>query len=258
MSGPSKLIAPDEPSPVTVTNVGGKSPYLILADHAGNYIPRSLQRLGISAADSERHICWDIGAGAVCEQLAIALDAVLIRQNFSRLVIDCNRPPRSESSIVELSEHTQVPGNIGIDEAQIESRIEQVFQPYHETIGQELDRRQQKKRPTVLVAMHSFTPAFKGIVRPWHAGVLYNRNPHFAHIVLDLLRSRESLIIGDNEPYSVDDTSDYTIPVHGEQRHLDHVAIEIRQDLISDAAGQRTWARLLEDLLPVAYRKLGA
>jgi len=104
--------------------------------------------------------------------------------------------------------------------------------------------------------VHSFTPVFNAIVRPWHVGVLYNRDPRFANILVDLLRCEQGLVVGDNEPYNVTDASDYTIPIHGEQRDLHHVAIEIRQDLITDETGQRQWADLFARLLPQAYQRL--
>jgi predicted N-formylglutamate amidohydrolase len=182
-----------------------------------------------------------------------ALDAVVIRQNYSRLVIDCNRMPDSETSIVEVSEFTTVPGNIGLAKAQAEARVREIFQPYHDAIAGELGRRRRAGRAAVLIAMHSFTPVFKAVQRPWHVGVLYNRDTRLAGRLLHLLRREPSLVVGDNEPYSVTDASDYTIPVHGEQRDLHHVAIEIRQDLIADGAGQGRWAELLARLLPQAY-----
>jgi len=178
------------------------------------------------------------------------------RQNYSRLVIDCNRMPGSETSVVELSELTTVPGNRGLSKVQMEARVREIFQPYHDRIAGELDRRRQAGRPTALIAVHSFTPVFKAIVRPWHVGVLYNRDPRFASILMDLLRCEQGLVVGDNEPYNVTDASDYTIPIHGEQRQLHHVAIEIRQDLITDEAGQRQWADLFARLLPQAYQRL--
>src|SRR5271166_5564304 len=159
---PARLLAPDEPQPVTVTNEGGRSPFVIVGDHAGKYLPRRLQMLGLQEAECERHIAWDIGAGAVCGLIGDALDAVVIRQNYSRLAIDCNRSPGSETSIVELSELTSVPGNIGLTKAQTEARVREIFQPYHDRIAAELDWRQQTSRPAVLIAMHSFTPVFKG------------------------------------------------------------------------------------------------
>ena len=169
-----------------------------------------------------RHIAWDIGIGAVSRLVADALDATLIAQNYSRLVIDCNRRPGSETSVPEISEFTAVPGNMRLSEDQKAARVRAIFRPYHDRIETELDRRRRAGRPVVLIAMHSFTPVFKGVVRPWHAGVLYNRDPRFADLLGALLKREEGLVIGDNEPYSVTDASDYTIPVHGERRGLHH------------------------------------
>ena len=248
----SRLIAADEPPPLTLTNRDASSPFVIVADHAGKYLPRRLQMLGLPQAECERHIAWDIGAGAVANLIGAALGAVVIRQNYSRLAIDCNRRPGSATSIVQLSELTIIPGNIGLGEAQVETRVREIFRPYHDTIAGELDRRRQAGRPTALIAMHSFTPVYNTVARPWHVGVLYNRDPRLASKLIDLLRREPGLVVGNNEPYSVTDASDYTIPVHGEQRDLLHVAIEIRQDLVADEAGQRRWADLLARLLPQA------
>jgi predicted N-formylglutamate amidohydrolase len=253
---PTSLLAADEPQPVTVTNEHGSSPFVMVADHAGKYLPRRLQTLGLQEAECERHIAWDIGAGSVCCLIGDALGAVVIRQNYSRLAIDCNRTPGSETSIVKLSELAAVPGNIGLSKAQIEARVREIFQPYHARIASELDRRRQTGRPAVLIAVHSFTPVFKAVARSWHVGVLYNRDPRFADILIDLMRCEQGLVVGDNEPYSVSDASDYTIPVHGEQRALPHVLIEIRQDLILDEVGRRRWAGLFAQLLPQAYQRL--
>ena len=251
-----RLLTADEPAPVTVHNENGSSPLLIVADHAGNSFPRALGRLGVPESECERHIAWDIGIAAVCRLLADALDATLVQQNYSRLVIDCNRAPGSETSIAEISELTPVPGNIGLSEGQMAARVRDIFRPYHDRIEAELDRRRQSGRPVALIAMHSFTPVFMGATRPWHAGVLYNRDPRFAHLLMALLKSDEGLVVGDNEPYSVTDESDYTIPVHGERRGLHHVAIEIRQDLIADFTGQGAWGDVLARLLPHAYERL--
>jgi predicted N-formylglutamate amidohydrolase len=151
---------------------------------------------------------------------------------------------------------TAVPGNIGLSESDKLARVREIFQPYHDRIADELDRRRKAGRPTALISVHSFTPVYKTVTRPWHVGVLYNRDRRFAQILMELLHREDGLVVGDNEPYSVTDASDYTIPVHGEQRDLHHVAIEIRQDLITDDAGQRTWAALFARLLPRAYQQL--
>jgi predicted N-formylglutamate amidohydrolase len=255
---PDSLLAVDEPAPVTVYNENGRSPFLIVADHAGNSMPRALRRLGVLETESKRHIAWDIGIAAACRLVAAALDATLVQQNYSRLVIDCNRTPGSETSILEISELTPIPGNIGLSEGQKAARVREIFRPYHDRIEIELDRRRQARRPTALIAMHSFTPVFKGVARPWHVGVLYNRDPRFAHLLMALLKCEEGLVVGDNAPYSVTDASDYTIPVHGERRGLHHVAIEVRQDLIADDKGQRAWGPLLACLLAQAYQQLVA
>ena len=251
-----RLLATDEPSPFTVDNENGTSPLLIVADHAGKHFPRRLGQLGLSNADCEAHITWDIGAGAVCCLIGRALDAVVVRQNYSRLVIDCNRTPGSDTSILDLSELTPVPGNIGLSERHTLARVREIFQPYHDRIATELDRRREAARPTALISVHSFTPVFNTVPRLWHVGVLYNRDRRLAQILMELLHREEGLVVGDNEPYSVTDASDYTIPVHGEQRDLHHVALEIRQDLVTDEAGQRMWAALFARLLPQAYQRL--
>jgi predicted N-formylglutamate amidohydrolase len=250
---PKKLLAADEPAPVSVYNAGGKSAFLLVADHAGNSIPRALRRLGITAADCERHIAWDIGIAGLGWLLADALDATFIRQNYSRLVIDCNRPLAAPTSIPDISERTMIPGNSDLDEASRAARATEIFRPYHDRIEAELDHRFKAGRPTALIALHSFTPVFKDVARPWHAAVLYNRDPRLAHRLMTLLNAEREFTVGDNAPYSVTDLTDYTIPVHAERRGLHHVLIEIRQDLIADESGQHAWAQRLARLLPQAH-----
>ena len=155
-----------------------------------------------------------------------------------------------------ISELTPIPGNVGLSDADKAARIAEIFQPYHDAIAVELDRRKQSGLPVALIAMHSFTPVYKGVARPWHAGVLYNRDARFAQRLRLLLEQETHLVVGDNEPYSVDDETDHTIPVHGERRALHHIAIEIRQDLITEEAGQIEWADRLARLLPLAYREI--
>ena len=252
LDGTASLLADDEMPPVTVVNAEGASAFLIVADHAGNAFPRSMGRLGISEADQTRHIAWDIGIAGVCRLLAERLDSPLIQQNYSRLVIDCNRPPAAPSSIPRMSEATPIPGNLDLSDADRTAREQEFFQPYHARIIAELERRATAGRPTVLIAMHSFTPVYHGVARPWHVGMLYNRDPRLAGAVLAALRQERGLVVGDNEPYRVDDTTDYTIPVHGERRGLLHTGIEIRQDLIADASGQAEWAARMARALTAA------
>ncbi len=247
------LLAPDEPAAAIEYRPAGASPFLLVCDHAGRRIPRRLQNLGLGEVDIARHIGWDIGIAGVGRRLADRLDAALVMQPYSRLVIDCNRPPGSATSIAAVSEGTRIVGNENVSAQEAALRLREIFTPYHSTIARHLDART-NTRPTILISLHSFTPVYAGVARPWHAGVLYNRYDPLAAALLALLRASGELTFGDNEPYSVTDDTDYTIPVHGEQRGLPHVAIEIRQDLIADEKGQLEWADRLAELLPKAAK----
>jgi predicted N-formylglutamate amidohydrolase len=252
----SRLLAADEPPPFLEQNVEGRSNFIIAVDHAGARIPRRLDNLGIPASELKRHIAWDIGALAVARQVAAALDAPLVAQNYSRLVIDCNRDPLVASSIPTKSEATEIPGNIGLSEEQIAARRAEIFEPYHHRLRALLDARRAAGRPAILVSQHSMTDTYHGVRREMHGAVLYNRDRRFAGLVLDALRREPNLIIADNEPYFVSDETDYTIPRHGEARGLPHVEIEIRQDLVSEAAGQSEWARRITAALKAAEQAL--
>jgi predicted N-formylglutamate amidohydrolase len=250
------VLSPDEPPTFQIVREQGRSAYFFTCDHGGNLLPRALGTLGLSPLELQRHIAWDIGAAALARQLAEALDAFLIVQTYSRLAIDCNRPLHSPSSITPLSELTPIPGNQQVGPMDADARRREIFQPYHDRIGAELDARNALGRPTILVAVHSFTPEFKGESRPWHVGVLYNRDSRLARILLELCREESGLVVGDNQPYSVNDESDYAIPIYGERRAIPHVELEIRQDLLADESGQTAWAQRLvralgraEDLL---------
>lgn len=248
------LLAPDEPSPAVVMRPDGASPILLVCDHAGRRVPRRLGDLGLRAEEFDRHIAWDIGIAAVSRRIAAALDATLVEQVYSRLVIDCNRPPRVPNSIPETSEATPIPGNRGLSASDREARRREIFEPYHGAIEAALAAR--AGRPTILVAMHSFTPVYLGEARPWQVGTLYGRDGRLARILGGLIEAEGRFVVGDNKPYDVTDDTDYTIPVHGERRGLAHTGIEIRQDQIAHEAGQAEWADLLIRLLPEAAARL--
>jgi predicted N-formylglutamate amidohydrolase len=253
--GTPKLLSSTDPAPVRVINETGGSDFVLTADHAGRAVPAALRDLGVPAAEWDRHIAWDIGIAGTTERLAALLDAPAVLQTYSRLVIDCNRDPSWPSAMPEVSEYTPIPDNVGLSAEQRAARVAAIFTPYHGRIGALLEAR--GKRRTVLVAMHSFTPTFKGESRAMQVGVLYNKDPSLAMILLDLLRAEPGLTVGDNAPYAITENSDYSIPTHGEQRGLPHVEIEIRQDLIAETAGQHAWAERLARLLPDASRRLG-
>jgi predicted N-formylglutamate amidohydrolase len=248
------LLAEDEPAPVMAFGRDGKSPFVIVVDHAGWRIPRRLGSLGLPESELRRHIAWDIGALAVAREVAAALDAPLVAQHYSRLVIDCNRDPKVPSSIPTVGESIEIPGNVDLSQAEREARRVAIFDPYHDHVRALLDERIAAGRPTILVAQHSMTNVFKGVRREMHAAVLYNRDRRFAGLVLESLRLDADLTIADNEPYFVSDETDFTIPRHGEARGLPHVEIEIRQDLITEAAGQVEWARRITQALQRSAR----
>jgi predicted N-formylglutamate amidohydrolase len=253
-----RLLAADEPDPVQVLRETGASDLFLTADHAGRVIPRRLGRLGVPESELTRHIAWDIGIRGVTERVSAALDATAVFQTYSRLVIDCNRTPSVPSAMPEISELTPIPGNVGLGDADRAIRVRDIFDPYHARIRALLDARTAAGRRTVFVAMHSFTPVFKGESRAMEVGVLYNRHPKLAHILLALLRAEGDLTVGDNAPYAVSDLTDYGVPVHAEQRGLAHVEIEIRQDLIADATGEAAWAARMARLLVAADARLKA
>lgn len=254
-----KLLAADEPPACTVERPDGASPLLLVCDHAGNRIPRRLGTLGVSEADRQRHIAWDVGAVELARHMAARLDATLVLQTYSRLVIDCNRNPSVPSAIPARSEVTDIPGNHDLDPRERQARVAEVFQPYHDRISQIMDARDAAGQPTILAAVHSFTPYYEGWgARPWHVGVLYNRHDRLPRLMLDLLRSEPGLTVGDNEPYAVSDETDYTIPVHGEKRGVLHVEIEVRHDEIESEAGQEKWAARLAHMLSHAVVHLAA
>ncbi|KYG97865.1 N-formylglutamate amidohydrolase [Bradyrhizobium sp. DOA1] len=236
-------------APVHEVNAAGRSPFLLISDHYGRVLPRALGDLGIAESELVRHIGWDIGIAGVAERLAKLLDAHLIAQRYSRLVIDCNRPPAAVSSIPVISEATAIRRNEGISTSEREARRREIFAPYHDRIDATISRRLRDERPTVLVSLHSFTPVYAGVARPWHIGALYNRDTVLPQLLLKHLRSESDLVVGDNEPYAVSDLTDYTIPVHGEARGLVNTGIEVRQDLIADQSGQQQWAERLARIL---------
>jgi predicted N-formylglutamate amidohydrolase len=235
------FLAPDEPPAVEIVNEMGPSRYVLLCEHASNRLPRRVGSLGLGPADLERHIAWDIGAAALARALSRRLDAPLFLAGYSRLAIDCNRPLWSPTSIVELSEDTRIPGNMGISEAERRARALALFEPFRGAVARHLDGRRAGARDAAVVGVHSFTPRFLGVARPWQAGVLYGEARAFAAVLMERLR-REVPAVGDNEPYRVKADSDYTVPVHGDARGVPAVLIEVRQDLLLDEAGISTWA----------------
>jgi predicted N-formylglutamate amidohydrolase len=251
MSG-AMLLGACDPAPFTVERPDARSGYVVASDHAGCALPRALLDLGVPEAERLRHIGWDLGIAGVARRLSAHLDAFLILQTYSRLVIDCNRAPGSPQSILTRSERTAIHGNVGLSADDAARREAEIFQPYHARLAAELDARAAAARPTVLLLLHSFTPVYLDDARRWHAGVLYDRDARVGHALLALLRAEPGLEVGDNQPYAASPASDYTLTTHGERRGVPYVEIELRQDLIADDAGQEACAARLARLLPRA------
>lgn len=251
-----RLLTRDDPSPVAIHRAQGGSPFVLVCDHGGNLVPRRLGTLGLAQSELDRHIGWDIGIFETSRRLSDRLDAPLIAQLYSRLVIDCNRAPSVDSAMPAVSDGTAVPANQAIAPDEALMREAEIFRPYHDAVARMLDDRLKAQRPAILIAMHSFTPHLSGRARPWHIGVLFNRDARLGRELAALLRQEEGLCVGVNEPYVVDMQNDYTIPVHGEGRGIPHVEIEIRQDQLADAAGWDRWAERLARLLPQAAQRM--
>src|SRR5581483_11680155 len=146
----SLLLGGNDMNNVYKQNAAGRSAFLFTSDHYGRLIPPSLGDLGLPESELVRHIAWDIGIAGVAERLSKAMGAHLIAQRYSRLVIDCNRPPRVASSIPLLSEATTISGNEGLSREDAELRRRAIFDPYHRRIDEVIDRRMAAKRPTIL------------------------------------------------------------------------------------------------------------
>lgn len=233
--------------PVLRVNEGGQAPFVLLCEHASRLVPPGYGRLGLPRAEFDRHIAWDIGAAELAVRLALLLDAPLFLAGYSRLLIDLNRPPGSPGSIPELSDSTAVPGNIGISDEERRLRLESWFRPFHAAVAAHLDAR--RERATVVVGVHTFTPVYGGVPRPWQAGVLFRGAETFGRALAGAIEARCGTPVGRNEPYRITLDEDYTVPVHGDARGLAAALIEVRQDLVTDVLAVERWSRLLADAL---------
>lgn len=242
----SSLLTADDPPSFEIINPAGASSFLIVCDHAGNLIPEKLGMLGLTPADLQRHIGWDLGAAELSEMLSEALDATLVRQTYSRLVIDCNRDPSAPDAMAPVSDGMTVPGNQTLSAEDREARVVAIHEPYHSAIGETIAR---SGAPKTIVAIHSFTPSMNGVDRPWEIGVLYHLgNTGFAQAVLKELQASVPGPVGDNEPYAMDGI-DYTVPRHAYPDRLPYVEIEVRQDIASTPEGRARISALLQTVL---------
>lgn len=236
------------PAPFEAIDGAEDAKVLIICDHASPVIPARLGELGVDEQARLSHVAWDIGAAEVTRRLARRLNCPAVLAGVSRLVIDCNRQPGDPTSIPSCSCGVAVPGNAAVDDAEADARAEEWFWPYHHEIGTRLAHLLRHGIPPAMISVHSFTPSLNGVARPWHVGVLWNRDSRMAGPVLDRLRAHGDLVVGDNLPYSGREIN-YTLDTHAGAAGLPHVSFEIRQDLIGDAAGCARWGDLLADAL---------
>ncbi len=226
------LIGRDDPPPFVVLHEHGTAPALIICDHASRAFPRGMRRLGLPELPSWQHIAWDIGAGELARGLSNALDAPAVLAGYSRLIVDCNEFERRV-------------------------RLASFFDPYHEAIAAMLAGFRAREVVPLVVSVHTFTPTMSGVDRPWHVGVLWDKDEANARRLIAGLREVEGLVVGDNEPYSGKHPSDYTMDHHAEAAGLPHVCIEVRQDQFESPAGTERWVRLLARLLSGMLRDPG-
>ena len=242
------LIGPGEPPPFRVLNPQGRARLLVVCDHASRRIPAALDNLGLDELALGRHIASDIGAGDVAERLSLRLDAPAVLAGYSRLVVDCNRGLKDPTSILAISDGEFIPGNQGLSEAQKAERAHQFFYPYHGAINRRLESFERRGIVPAFVAVHSFTPIFKKVRRPWQIGILWDTDPRIPVPLMTALRA-QGITVGDNEPYSGKAPADHTVDYHAEGGGLPHVSIEIRQDLVNHPEGVARWSRILGDAL---------
>lgn len=214
---------------------------ILLCDHAGNAFPPGYGTLGLPEAQLKRHIAYDIGAAAVTRAVAAALGVPAVLTRFSRLLIDPNRGADDPTMIMRLSDGAVIPGNRHLDTAERARRVDRYYRPYHDAIDAVLDRCITTGVPPAIISIHSFTESWKGVPRPWHVGILWDRDARLAQPMLDYFNADGGLIVGDNEPYKGSLEGD-CLWQHATVRGLANALIEIRQDLIRDAQGQQAWA----------------
>lgn len=248
---------------VELYNGQGAAPLLVICDHAGRLIPPWLGDLGLSERERARHIGWDIGAADVTRTLAERLDAPAVLCHVSRLVIDPNRRPGEPTSIPKVSDGTVIPANQQVSGAERRQRFRASFVPYHRAVARTLAARRRRTRFPVVISVHSCTEIMGGVWRPWHVGVLWNRDERLAKSVIEHLRQDPSLTVGANQPYSGRIHGGYSIPFHAERNGLPHVSFEVRQDLIGTRDRAEAWGRRLASALaaplaePSLYRRTG-
>lgn len=244
------MIGPGDPPPYNIINEQGKGQVLLVGDHVSRVIPQALDNLGLDETLLEQHIAYDIGTSKLVHHLSQHLDAPAVLAGYSRLVVDLNRSLEDASVMPEVSDDTPIPGNQNMSVEHRNQRIHDFYTPYRKAIDMMLHGFREREVVPAFISIHSFTPQMAGFVRPWHAGILWDKDPRIPVPLMANLRAHpDGFNIGDNEPYSGKHPADYTIDHHAEASGIPHVSIEIRQDLVNTEAGAERWATILDDAL---------
>lgn len=248
------LIGPDDPAPYEVLNPEGKTPVLFVCDHASRMFPRHMGHLGLDQSVLDKHVACDIGAGDVTRYLSKRFDAPAVLAGYSRLLIDCNRQLYDPGAFVKVSDGIAIPGNLNLGEDEKWLRVQSFYWPYHHAVSEQIYRMRVRGVMPAFVSIHSCTPVFDSVVRPWHFGVLWDKDPRIPVPLIQTLADGKTVCVGDNEPYSGRHPHDFTIDFHAEPLGLAHVGIEVRQDLVGNPDGVELWATRLGDALGEIFK----
>jgi predicted N-formylglutamate amidohydrolase len=230
---------------VAVDNPDGRGSFVLVCDHASNWVPPSLKGLGLPPGELERHIAWDPGALELARRMSDLLDAPLVHATVSRLVLDVNRDPTHHGSVVTSSEDTTIPGNHAIPEEDRSRRVRAIYEPYHRVLDGVIERSVAHNPALQIISVHSFTPVYRKEQRPWHIGVLSGNDKRLSQPLLELLRAAGEFCVGDNQPYAPTDGVYHTLDRHCASRNLRSVLLELRSDTISNEEGCGQWASRL-------------
>jgi len=237
-----KLLTVNDPEPVELVGAASNRPVVLVCEHAGTQVPEQLRQLGLRPQELALHIAFDIGAELLSRKMAQVLNCALVLQRYSRLVIDCNRPVNAPDSCIDIADGIVVPGNQHLTERQRAKRVTEIFDPFQHSISQLLDR----KSPKAVFSIHSFTPEMAGVRRPWNVSFLFREDRKTSEQLAELVRKQDGeLVVGMNEPYAIDDASDWFVPVHGEQRGIRHSLIEVRNEQLLHQQGVDKFAGIL-------------
>ncbi len=235
-----------------VLNPDGRADIILICEHASNYIPPEYDNLGLEKDFLDQHIAWDIGMEQLTRQLSVRLDAPAIIATFSRLLIDPNREEDHPTLILGMSGEVIIPGNQNLPAKEIDKRKNYFYHAFHDRADELVKDKVMAGHVPLICGMHSFTPRMGGFQRPWHAGMLWNRDPRLAHALINSLTAR-GYLVGDNVPYSGRDLF-FTMNRHGDDHGVPHVTIEIRQDGVDSPAGIDNWTDILAEDLNIIAR----